>query len=174
MHKKFLRILSLLVTLASVNAEAMEVPEEGIKAAPPIVRRATDEAKKSWGALRDTARANRILTPRTLKHKITGSTPNFWCNDEKNPRPVRTDEQYLYAGSGKQLYPTLAKNFIDSLDNLKATINSQVAQPVGYEGDLSLDLTWQMWTDGYYRLSKSIEEAVVSLANKLGGWEKNG
>jgi hypothetical protein len=172
MHK-ILRILSLLVTLVSASAvDSLPFDDNEGRHAPNSVRRAADDVEKAWDVFASSEDVHYF--------QRTGCLACWTCADganyptyPNNARRLKEDEHWMHKdaiGQNKAVTAMTRKSFNEALDELKLVINSNVQNPLPYERDIKFNFSWEMWTDGKYRMLKSIEEKVMNVVNDLGGW----
>jgi len=156
MHKNFLRTLSLLTLILSHSADALPYDDDKGHHAPATVRRTADELASYWSRWQQYYKAQSITLKTTepdccfweksvmQKYHVTlGGTaekpsPKAWS--------LAAGSRWNYSeGCSQEQADAAYQNLGAQWMILLRVVNENVAQGVAYEGDMKLNLKFNMW-----------------------------
>ena len=150
--------------------------------APPKVRRAAEEVESAFRVLQG-IRAVRICyaesdiccllryCPRLCPDHIS----KYKFTNDIEERVLKADEGWNFRDNTDASVVRAAEENIRTAEaNLRVAINSSVVNPISYENDMTVVLSWSMWTDGHFRVDETLENVVKRWVNAHGGWKEDG
>lgn len=184
MCQRFLQKFGLIAIILSHLVGATPFEDDKGNPAPVPVRRATDAVLNAFSVLQS-HKAAQVKYP--LDHASCSYKCYLYCcgmpcicpdhmsypyaRDTPKP-PVKVTEWYWYRNDNGASRSRAEAEMASRINVLKYEVNAGVSRQIAYEGDMDLNVTWNMWSDGMYRLNEDIQTTVMKWVNSHGGWRE--